>query len=179
MADKPYELMLPISDVGDFVMHEEEIREYQAVKIIPTATFKTYTSASKSDYYSTEGLVKETYTVRSGDVIGVIADRYNVGLSKLRYWNNISGSRIYPGQKLSIYRKPGHTVKPDNQVTASRSIPSIIIDPSARYHTIRPGDTLWDIAKLYDGVSVTQIKTWNSHLNFKRLKPGQKVRVSG
>lgn len=178
-ADKPYELMLPISDIGDFVMHEEEIREYRAVKIMPTATVRSYTPASRSDYYSTEGLVKEVYTVKSGDVIGVIADRYDVGLSKLRYWNNISGSRIYPGQKLSIYRKPGHTVKSDREVTASRSTPNIIIDPSARYHTIRPGDTLWDIAKLYEGVTVTQIKTWNSHLNFKRLKPGQKVRVSG
>lgn len=178
-SNSAYELMLPISDIGEFVMHEDEIRGYEPVKIVPAKTVKSYTSASRSNYYSTEGLVKETYTVRSGDVIGVIADRYGVGLSKLRYWNSISGSRIYPGQKLAIYRKAGHTVIVSNEMVAARNAASITVDPSARYHTIRSGDTLWDIAKLYEGVSVSEIKTWNSHLNFKRLKPGQKVRVSG
>jgi membrane-bound lytic murein transglycosylase D len=179
-SDTGFELMLPIADVGEFVMHEDDIRAYKPFKVMPTVEVQSYSAASRSEYYSTEGLVKESYTVRSGDVIGVIADRYNVGLSKLRYWNNISGSRIYPGQKLAIYRKPGQPSIANNDVTpSSASGPSIIIDPSARYHTIRPGDTLWDIAKLYEGVTVTQIKTWNSHLNFKLLKPGQKVRVSG
>ncbi|NNC83274.1 MAG: LysM peptidoglycan-binding domain-containing protein [Flavobacteriales bacterium] len=170
-------LVLPIKDIGDFMANEEKIREYKKPKVSPSPAAKAYASRkTQSNYYSTEGLVKEVYTVKSGDVIGVIADRYGVGLSKLRYWNGISGSRIYPGQKLVIYRKPGHKVSAPSQATAAKKIP---LDPNARYHTIRPGDTLWDIAKLYEGVSVNQIKQWNSHLNFKRLKPGQKVRVSG
>jgi membrane-bound lytic murein transglycosylase D len=174
-------LVLPISDIGDFIANEDKIKEYEPPKVIPTPAARTYAAkSSSSNYYSIEGLVKESYTVKSGDVIGVIADRYGVGLSKLRYWNGISGSRIYPGQKLIIYRDPKQTVKRTDQVSAQNNAkPQVPLNPNARYHTIRPGDTLWDIAKLYDGVSVNQIKQWNSHLNFKRLKPGQKVRVSG
>jgi membrane-bound lytic murein transglycosylase D len=172
-------LVLPIEDVGEFLANEEKIKDYRAPKVIPAPSVKKYASTQRSNYYSTDGLVKETYTVRSGDVIGVIADRYGVGLSKLRYWNNISGSRIYPGQKLTIYRNPNTKVRPSQNSTASMASNTITTDPNARYHTIRPGDTLWDIAKLYDGVTINQIKKWNSHLNFKRLKPGQKVRVSG
>lgn len=177
-SDEGMPLVLPITDIGLFLANEEKIKLYKAPKVIPAPSAKNYASKNRSNYYSTEGLTKETYTVRSGDVIGVIADRYGVGLSKLRYWNNISGSRIYPGQKLTIYRDPKTKVQP---ATASKSslTPKITLDPNARYHTIRPGDTLWDIAKLYDGVTINQIKQWNSHLNFKRLKPGQKVRVSG
>jgi membrane-bound lytic murein transglycosylase D len=43
---------------------------------------------------------------------------------------------------------------------------------------VRQGDTLWDIAKLYDGVSVDQIKTLNNINNSKKLKPGQKLKVA-
>jgi len=45
-------------------------------------------------------------------------------------------------------------------------------------HEIKKGDTLWDIARLYDGVSVEQIKQLNNIHNSKRLKPGQKIKVA-
>ena len=45
-------------------------------------------------------------------------------------------------------------------------------------YIVKKGDTLWDIAKLYDGVSVEQIKVLNNIQNSKRLKPGQKIKVA-
>jgi membrane-bound lytic murein transglycosylase D len=43
-----------------------------------------------------------SYTVRKGDNLGLIAKRNNCSVSDLRTWNNLSSSRIYPGQKLKI-----------------------------------------------------------------------------
>lgn len=43
-----------------------------------------------------------TYTVRKGDTLGAIADRYNCTIAELKSWNGLSGSTIYPGQKLKI-----------------------------------------------------------------------------
>lgn len=43
-----------------------------------------------------------TITVRSGDSLGKLANKYNVKESDLRRWNNIKGSRINVGQKLVI-----------------------------------------------------------------------------
>ncbi|MSP57183.1 MAG: LysM peptidoglycan-binding domain-containing protein [Myxococcales bacterium] len=42
------------------------------------------------------------YAVRKGDTLGGIADRYNCTISELKSWNGLSGSTIYPGQKLKI-----------------------------------------------------------------------------
>jgi len=46
------------------------------------------------------------------------------------------------------------------------------------YHVVRKGDTLWDIAKEYDGVTVDKIKSLNNITNSKRLKPGQKLKIA-
>ena len=45
------------------------------------------------------------------------------------------------------------------------------------YYTVRTGDTLWDIAKKYPGVSDTDISRWNNLSNSNRIKPGQKIRI--
>jgi membrane-bound lytic murein transglycosylase D len=46
-----------------------------------------------------------TYTVARGDTLGLIASRHGVSTDDLRSWNNLSGSTIYPGQKLKIRAK--------------------------------------------------------------------------
>jgi membrane-bound lytic murein transglycosylase D len=47
-----------------------------------------------------------TYRVKSGDVLGKIADRYGVSVRQLREWNELSGSMIRIGQKLFIHANP-------------------------------------------------------------------------
>jgi membrane-bound lytic murein transglycosylase D len=45
-----------------------------------------------------------TYTVRKGDNLGLIAKRNGCSVAELRSWNNLSSSKIYPGQKLKVRR---------------------------------------------------------------------------
>ena len=42
------------------------------------------------------------YTVKSGDVLGKIARKYNVSLKNLKKWNHLSSNMIRPKQKLKI-----------------------------------------------------------------------------
>jgi peptidoglycan lytic transglycosylase D len=44
-----------------------------------------------------------SYTVRSGDSLSRIADRYNVSVNDLHRWNSISGKYLQPGQRLKLY----------------------------------------------------------------------------
>jgi membrane-bound lytic murein transglycosylase D len=44
------------------------------------------------------------------------------------------------------------------------------------YHTIQPGDTLWDIARK-NGLSVDDLRRLNDGLNSKQLHPGRKIKV--
>jgi membrane-bound lytic murein transglycosylase D len=100
--------------------------------------------------------------VRSGESLGLIANKYGVTVSQLKTWNGLSKNTIHPGQKLMVSKKASS------------------IDENAEYiyHTIKAGDTLWDIAKMYDGVTVSQIKKLNNITNTRRLKPGEKIRIA-
>ena len=110
------------------------------------------------------------YTVRSGDFLGKIANRYGCSVRDIQQWNGMYGTRLRPGQKLVLYSSQVRTPKP-----ASKSY-EVIHDKDAMYYQIQSGDTLWDIAKAW-GVSVDALKQWNSNLNVKKLKPGDKIIV--
>ena len=45
-----------------------------------------------------------THTVRAGDTLYRIGQKYHVGLDKLRKWNNLTKDNIEVGQKLIVSR---------------------------------------------------------------------------
>ena len=165
-----YVLNLTIGASGLFVSNEEKVYEYKKEEE-PVLVEET---KKKSSSDSHEGKKLITYKVRNGDVLGVIADRYDVGLSQLKGWNGLRGSRIYPGQKLKIYVDDDTDVAESKKSTNSSKVTQ---DSNFQYHTVRNGDTLWDIAKLYDGVNYDEIRELNSGINVKRLKQGQKIKI--
>ena len=46
------------------------------------------------------------YRVKSGDVLGTIAQRYGVSVKHLQEWNGLSGTTIRVGQRLIIHGDP-------------------------------------------------------------------------
>jgi membrane-bound lytic murein transglycosylase D len=127
--------------------------------------------AGSSEYYkqSNTPVVRSseqsTHTVKSGENLGLIAKKYKCTVTDLKEWNNLSKSNIYPNQKLVVY-------KPSEKESSS------VKEGKYLYHIVRKGDTLWDIAKEYDGVTVDQIKRLNNITNTKTIKPGQKIKIA-
>lgn len=68
-------------------------------------------------------------------------------------------------------------VKADKTKVAKVVSKPAINKPKYIYHTVEPGDTLFNIAKRYDGVSVAELKTLNNIHNIRSLKPGMKLKV--
>ncbi len=108
---------------------------------------------------------KTMHIVRSGENLGLIAKKYRCTPTDLKEWNNLKNSRIYPGQKIFVY-------KPNEKNT------STIKNGKYVYHIVKKGDTLWDIAQEYDGVTVQQIKRLNHIRNSHRLRPGMKIKIA-
>ncbi len=114
------------------------------------------------------------YTIRNGDNLGGIADRFHVSLTDLRIWNHLRGNLIHVGQRLYV-TDPAKT-------TARRAVHST--HHSARrasrshvsFYRVRPGDTLGGIADRF-GISITELRRWN-HLRGNLIHIGQRLRVA-
>ena len=127
-------------------------------------------SLAKTVTGSTYGREMVRYRVRSGDVLGRIAEDHHVRADDIRKWNNIQGSSIRSGQVLNIW------VAQSAKTLTQKALPVLSLQTSSgkQMYIVQPGDTLWDISKKFEGISVEKIKALNN-LKTNKLQPGQKL----
>jgi membrane-bound lytic murein transglycosylase D len=198
-GNKSYSLRIPMVYTSAFIDMEDSIYSYKdSVYFNPDKMITNPTAINTKYYYEppSDKYDKLHYTVKSGDNLGFIAMWYHVRLSDLRYWNNIRRNMIRSGQRLSIYVPKskyekykkintmsfaqkqatiGKTVSPNNNQTVNFDIADL--DGDFEYYTVKSGDTLWDIAKKFPGVTDTDIMRLNSLDNASKIKPGQKLKI--
>jgi membrane-bound lytic murein transglycosylase D len=133
-----------------------------------------------------------TYTVKSGDTVGHIAEWYGTQAWRVRSWNNI-GNSITVGQRLTIF-------VPANQLSMYENINSMSFAQKQSFvrdrragritpttvassgnatgpetYTVRPNDNLWDIARA-NNTTVDRIKQLNN-LSSNNIIVGQVLRL--
>ncbi|WNJ19947.1 transglycosylase SLT domain-containing protein [Pontibacter sp. G13] len=171
-SSKTYVLRVP-TEVAEFYAANQQAVYAKFGKKRVTAPPVVDQSYDRYNGYPPRSGAKLVYhTVRSGEVVGAIAERYGVSARQVSAWNNLRRYRIRVGQRLKIYTtKKGSS---SSSRTSSASTTSTNVKGGS-YHTVRSGDTLWEIAKRY-GTSVEKIKRLNSGMSSK-LKIGQKIRI--
>ena len=73
--------------------------------VVPSSSGSSSSSTSSSSSSTTQSGEKVTYTVKSGDNLGKIAEKYGVTVNDLKIWNGLTGTMIKVGQKLVIHKK--------------------------------------------------------------------------
>ena len=126
---------------------------------------------AKNSVGSTFGREKHVYRVKSGYVLGTIAQRYHVRVSDIKKWNRLQSNTIRIGQQLNIWVYPGTQANTASVKATSTSNPQLNFDGKKTY-IVQPGDTLWDISKKYEGLDIEKIKKLNQ-LKSDHIKPGQ------
>ena len=110
-----------------------------------------------------------TYTVKSGDVLGKIAERHGCTVAQLKAWNNLSSNNIRVGQKLIVSAAATKTSSQSTQPAASQNGEYIS-------YTVKSGDSFYSIAKNYPGVSAQNIMDFNG-ISSSSLKPGMTIKI--
>jgi membrane-bound lytic murein transglycosylase D len=117
--------------------------------------------------------VKKVHKVRRGEFLNKIASKYDVSTSEIKRWNNKRSSKVIIGERLTIYVDKKERVKA-NSVVAKNSTENI--SKPVQYHTVKRGDTLWNISQRYEGVTIEDIKKWNK-ISGNTVKVGQKIKI--
>lgn len=121
----------------------------------------------------------ERYRVKSGDVLGTIAQRFNTRVDAIQAYNDLSNHSIRAGDYLLIPIPAGSLAEYASsdwqrlaraQQRGGRS-GAIRIDV-----TVASGDSLWELAREHE-VTVSDIARWNNMAPGDPIRPGQNLVV--
>ena len=105
------------------------------------------------------------YTVKSGDTLSKIAQKYVVTVNHIVEINDIKNPNlIFPGQKLRITESRDNTI--NETVNPNRD----------QTYIVRKGDTLWAISRKF-GVTVNYLASKNNIKNPNLIYIGQIIRI--
>ena len=110
-----------------------------------------------------------------GEVLSVIAEKYNVGLSEVISWNSITdAASLRIGQEPTIY--PGQVFSLQGAHRRSSSSSSCSSSSSKVIHTVKSGEVLSVIAEKYN-VGLSQAISWNNITDAASLRIGQELTI--
>lgn len=202
-AEKPERLVLPFGKKDDFILWTDSIIHFgdstlfqvMAQKIeYPPAPNRQYLGEPVKDL-KIEGKTKIQYRLKTGDVLGIIAEKYDVHVADLKYWNNIYNERkIQAGQKIDIFvsdDQADYYLNLEKQTTGNIPTQNDVVQQIQKNttlkvyeefdtnkkieHVVKSGESPFIIAKQYKGVTPELILEWNEIDNPRKIQIGQKL----
>jgi len=124
------------------------------------------------------------YRVQRGDTLPGIAERFDVTVAQLRSWNHIKGSHVARGARLRIYAgsqtASALPAKAKSAQNASAAVQNVSVGteekPTAVQHRVRPGETLYSIARAYQ-TTVSSLRESNPFLADRALRAGDMLAI--
>ncbi|MCL2914881.1 LysM peptidoglycan-binding domain-containing protein [Shewanella corallii] len=115
------------------------------------------------------------YEIKSGDSLGLIANKYHTTIDVIRSVNGIKGNTIVAGKHLLIpvaAKDPElYSLSSDQRLARKQGVKRA--DYKVDYQ-VKSGDSLWKIARA-NKVKVSQLAAWNSMAPKDPLRVGQKL----
>ncbi len=191
---KQYPLCIRQKYISQFIMYEDSIYNFKDSVFFSPKTNNLKTTAKYTESAPTasqpKGTAELTYSVKSGDVVGLIAEWYDITSAQLRAWNGLYGNKIKIGQNLKIYvpkesiskYKNINSLSYDEKQKLEGKTPNenktteTSIDPSYIYHTVKSGDSPYELSLKYN-VPLEEILNLNNITNPSGLKIGQKLKI--
>ncbi|OBS10317.1 LysM peptidoglycan-binding domain-containing protein [Acidihalobacter prosperus] len=117
------------------------------------------------------------HEVKAGETLSQIAAEYHTAIGVIRQTNHLRGNLIRVGQYLIVPRSS----KPYQAYAMAEGLRHRMPQPAHTgstklYHVVKPGDTLWDIARAYH-VDVAKLARWNNMTTHAPLRLGQRLLI--
>lgn len=141
------------------------LRDWNDLKSDNIMAGQTLVVDAKKAKKKTEPAAPTTHTVKAGENLSSIADKYGVTVADLRDWNDLKSDNIRVGDKLKLKSDGKTSTSPRRRDN----------EPAAQTHKVKKGETLGQIAEKY-GVTVENLRQWNK-LKGNNIAAGQDLTV--
>jgi len=153
---------------GGFIPKEYHLNVLPEYKELILSGYKEIPDNLKYNYVPSEA----KHRIRKSQTLSGIAKIYNISINKLAQFNGLTNpQQIRSGQLLNI---PGEYISlnddsdtPEKNIPAPRSVPK---------HRVRKGETLSEIAKMYN-TDISRFKRLNDIKNPQDIRAGQLLKV--
>ncbi|NDP26260.1 MAG: LysM peptidoglycan-binding domain-containing protein [Flavobacterium sp.] len=205
--DQAHFLRLPKDKIAVFASNEDKVYAYvQRDLDFREKPFQVTKAIVMNDTlnYSVQRITlpkTKYYTVKRGDNLGEIADKYNVSIADLKKWNKLKSNTVARGKSLKIITNESvvRTIKKEsktnkipseiksenqqiavlvaakNEASSTEEMASTLKLENIEY-VVKKGDNLGNIAKKF-GTPLTDLKEWN-HLSDNNIALGSTIIVS-
>lgn len=116
-----------------------------------------------------------THTVKKGETLFSIAQKYDVSVEQLRQWNELRSDNLQPGQLLRIRAGELSEEAPSTPREDKTTGETADEKSSSSYYVVKSGDNLYKIARKHN-MSVSQLKALNN-LTTNNIRVGQRLLV--
>jgi membrane-bound lytic murein transglycosylase D len=185
LADMPVQEFVALNPA-----HNRPVIKSDTPLVIPADKVDTFMSNLEAHELSNKPLsLWQAYTMQRGDRLDKVAARFGMTTTNLKAINGIRGrAKLPPGFTLLVTRQQEEAAAQEvaalvNAENPSTSEPArapetepVAVESTARYHTVRKGDTLASIAKKND-LSVNELKRING-LKAGKVSAGQKLALA-
>ena len=192
--NQPYPLRLKHADILRFIELEDSIYKYKYDELFsPMKVYEglfTGVPANPNDYK------KVYHTVRQGESLAAIANKYGLSVYEIKKMNNLGGNSVKSKQKLLVgyeYIKPPQSQanefqqvsvnlqNSDNdvQVETKKQEPQAAPRQTATesvVYIVKKGDSLNAIASKY-GITARKIADYNNLRDINAITVGQKLKI--
>ena len=133
-------------------------------------------SGEQNDISEKEGMI--SYAVSSGDSLWSIAKKFHSTIDEIAADNNLSVNAVLPKGKILRIR-PVKTENMDNaqKVASTPSLEPVKTKPTAKWHTVKPGETFSGIAFM-NKTKLKDMMKLNPGINYNKIKVGQRIRIT-
>ncbi|GLS92579.1 hypothetical protein GCM10007916_36510 [Psychromonas marina] len=162
-------------EAGFITNHREERLLNQAehqnkiANAVFSGIYKHFNTSPPHDSLFAQKKREIQHTVRSGESLSSLGQRYSVASSELKSYNRLKSSSLRIGQVLKI--PPNYELVVKTEPTPVRKL--AVVQPSI--HTVKSGESLSVIASRY-GSSTSELKQYNN-LRSTSLAVGQKLNI--
>ncbi len=185
------EIIIPVPQGSNIAISATDPSRHRTASTGNTTTSRSTTTSTT---VAPPNTARVTYTVKSGDTMGHIAEWFGTSAANIRSWNNTTNN-IRVGQRLVVF-VPAARLSEFEQInsmsfaqkqamlrqrrsggtsTSTTTTTTASANTSAATYTVKPNDNLWDIARAHN-TTVDRIKQLNN-LRSERIHAGQVLRV--